>query len=190
MEAESALIAAARRGDREAISALYEAHVQAIYRYIAYRVDSDAIAEDITSEVFLRMVKNLPAYRDTGAPLGAWLYRVAANLITDHHRQNRHTSPEAFPEDLAQDETDPFGRLAQAAERDLIRQALQTLPPDFQTLLILRFMEGLPNAAVAAAMDKSEGAVRVMQHRALKALAEALGAEGKVRSYVRGVNHG
>jgi RNA polymerase sigma-70 factor (ECF subfamily) len=190
MQPESALIAAARQGDREAISDLYEAHVQPVYRYIAYRVESDAVAEDLTSEVFLRMVKTLPTYRDTGAPFRAWLYRVAANLITDHYRQGRHTSPEAFPEDLPLDETDPFGRAAKAAERDTLRAALASLPQDFQSLLILRFMEGLPTADVAAALEKSEGAVRVMQHRALKALAEALGAQGKARSYLRGVNHG
>jgi RNA polymerase sigma-70 factor (ECF subfamily) len=190
MQPESALIAAARQGDRDAISELYAAHVQAIFRYIAYRVDSDATAEDLTSEVFLRMVKNVSTYSDTGAPFAAWLYRIAANLITDHYRQNRHTSPEALPEDLVTDETDPFGRAAQAAEREVLRRALQTLPPDFQTLLILRFMEGLPNAEVAAALEKSEGAVRVMQHRALKALAQSMGADGKVRSYLRGETNG
>ena len=190
MQPESALIAAARQGDREAISELYEAHVQAIFRYIAYRVESDVVAEDLTSEVFLRVVRNIATYQDTGAPFAAWLYRIAANLLTDHYRQNRHTSPDALPEDLVTDETDPFGRTAQAAERDILRGALKTLSPDFQTLLILRFMEGLPIAEVAAALAKSEGAVRVMQHRALKALAQALGADGKVRSYLRGVTNG
>jgi len=154
MQPESALIAAARQGDREAISELYEAHVQAIFRYIAYRVESDVVAEDLTSEVFLRMVRNIATYQDTGAPFAAWLYRIAANLLTDHYRQNRHTSPDALPEDLVTDETDPFGRAAKAAERDILRGALQTLSPDFQTLLILRFMEGLPIAEVAAAMAK------------------------------------
>jgi len=103
------------------------------------------VAEDLTSEVFLRMVRNIATYQDTGAPFAAWLYRIAANLLTDHYRQNRHTSPDALPEDLVTDETDPFGRAAKAAERDILRGALQTLSPDFQTLLILRFMEGLPN---------------------------------------------
>ena len=190
MQPESALIAAARQGDREAISELYEAHVQAIFRYIAYRVESDVVAEDLTSEVFLRVVRNIATYQDTGAPFAAWLYRIAANLLTEHYRQKRHTSPDALPEDLVTDETDPFGRTAQAAERDILRGALKTLSPDFQTLLILRFMEGLPIAEVAAALAKSEGAVRVMQHRALKALAQALGADGKVRSYLRGVTNG
>jgi RNA polymerase sigma-70 factor (ECF subfamily) len=141
----------------------------------------------LTSEVFLRMVKGLPSYEDTGAPFAAWLYRIAANLITDHYRRNkRQAVPDSQVEHVALDETDPLGRVAKAVEQETLRKALVALPADYQTLLILRFMQGLPNADVAAALGKSEGAVRVMQHRALKALAEQLGEAQKARSYLRG----
>jgi RNA polymerase sigma-70 factor, ECF subfamily len=67
-----------------------------------------------------------------------------------------------------------------------LRQALRSLPEDYQTLLILRFMQQLPHQEVAAVLNKSEASIRVMQHRALKALAKALGNDEKVRSYLRG----
>jgi RNA polymerase sigma-70 factor, ECF subfamily len=187
MQTESALISAAKQGDKEAISVLYQNHVQPLFRYIAYRVESDATAEDLTSEVFLRMVKGIASYEETGAPFAAWLYRIAANLITDHYRRNkRQAVPDSEAEQIPVDETDPLGRVAKAVEREMLRRALMALPADYQTLLILRFMQGLPNAEVAAALGKSEGAVRVMQHRALKALAEQLGETQKARSYLRG----
>lgn len=85
-ENERMLIERARRGDKMAIGTLYDEHVQAIYKYVRYRVDTDSLAEDITSEVFLRMVRALPNYVFTGAPFSAWLYRIAYNCITDMFR--------------------------------------------------------------------------------------------------------
>lgn len=183
---ESQLIAQAQAGDKAAVSVLYEAYAQPIFRYISYRVESDMIAEDLTAEVFLRMVQGLPRYRDSGAPFGAWLYRIAATQIADHYRQQRHTAPEPISEMQASDDTDPFGKTAKHIEREQLRRALSALSEDYQTLLILRFMQQLPHSEVAAIMNKSDAAIRVMQHRALQALAKELGAPGKVRSYLRG----
>jgi RNA polymerase sigma-70 factor (ECF subfamily) len=182
---ERELIARAQAGDKDAVSSLYEGYAQAIFRYISYRVESDMVAEDLTADVFLSMVRGLPRYQDVGAPFGAWLFRVAANRITDHHRQKRRMAEE-LSENQASDDTDPFGKTAKNQERAQLRAALATLPDDFQTLLVLRFMEGMSHSEVAAVLGKSEAAARVMQHRALKALAKALGTDGKARSYLRG----
>ena len=181
---EGQLIAQAQAGDKAAVSTLYEAYVQAIHSYIGYRVESDMIAEDLTAEVFLKMVQGLPRYRDVGAPFGAWLYRIAATQVADHYRHHRRIVD--LSENQATDDTDPFGKTAKKEERQRLRQALAALPTDFQTLLILRFMQGQPHSLVAAALNKSEAAIRVMQHRALKALAHELGQDTKVRSYLRG----
>lgn len=181
---EGQLIAQAQAGDKAAVSTLYEAYVQAIHSYIGYRVESDMIAEDLTAEVFLKMVHGLPRYRDMGAPFGSWLYRIAASQIADYYRHNRRTVD--LSENQATDDTDPFGKAAKKEERQRLHQALAALPTDFQTLLILRFMQGQPHSMVAAALNKSEAAIRVMQHRALKALAHELGQDTKVRSYLRG----
>ncbi len=183
---ESELIARAQRGDKSAVSALYEAYAQPIFRYISYRVDNEAVAEDLTAEVFLRMVQGLPRYQDMGAPFGAWLYRIAATQVSDHYREKRHGREEAITDEQPTDDTDPLNTLARQEERAQLRAALQALPEDYQTLLIMRFMQQLPHAEVASVLRKSEAAIRVMQHRALQALAEKLGQSGKARSYFRG----
>lgn len=181
---EGHLIAQAQAGDKEAVSTLYEAYVQAIHTYIGYRVESDEIAQDLTGEVFLRMVQGLPHYRDSGAPFGAWLYRIAATQIADHYRHNKRIVE--LSDNQPSDDTDPFGKAAKKEEQARLREALAALSPDFQTLLILRFMQGQSHQLVAATLNKSEAAIRVMQHRALNALAQQLGASGKARSYLRG----
>ncbi len=183
---EQQLIPRAKQGDKNAISTLYRVYVQAIFRYISYRVESDAIAEDLTAEVFLHMIQGLPRYQQTPAPLGAWLFRIAANQVADHYRRKRHVASEPISDSQPSDDTDPFGELEDEEERVQIREALGTLPEDYQTLLILRFMQQLPHSEVAATMRKSEAAIRVMQHRALKALAKAIGSPAKARGYLRG----
>lgn len=171
---EKTLITRAQRGDKMAISTLYSAHVQAIYKYVRYRVDTDAQAEDITSEVFLRMVRELPRYQYTGAPLSAWLYRTAYNIIVDTYRSQRFQAPEDLPEDLASDYTDPVDTFALAQDHEQLRAALKTLSPDYQNVLVLRFINDVSHAEVAEIMGKTEASARVLQHRALKALGAAL----------------
>ncbi len=183
---EQQLISRAKQGDKAAISALYRAYVQGIFRYISYRVESDAVAEDLTAEVFLHMVQGLPQYQYTQAPLGAWLFRIAANQVNDHYRRKRHMVAEPISESQPSDDTDPFRRVEDEEERRQIREALKTLPEDYQTVLILRFMQQLPHTEVAAIMRKSEASIRVMQHRALQAMAKAVGVSAKARSYLRG----
>jgi RNA polymerase sigma-70 factor, ECF subfamily len=183
---EQQLVTQAQQGSKEAVSALYEFYAQPIFRYISYRVESDMIAEDLAADVFLRMVQKLRQYRYTGAPFGAWLFRIAATRIADYYRQRNRSKAEAIQETHPSDDTDPFGKIEKREERDHLRQALRSLPEDYQTLLILRFMQQLPHQEVAAVLNKSEASIRVMQHRALKALAKALGNDEKVRSYLRG----
>lgn len=183
---EPQLIQRAQQGDKEAVSALYEAYAQPIFNYISYRVESDLVAEDLTAEVFLRMVSGLPGYTYTGAPFGAWLFRIAASRIADYYRQRTKRYETELSENQVSDDTDPFGKIEKQEERERLRAALQKLPNEYQTLLILRFMNQMTHAQVASTMNKTETAIRVMQHRALKALAKALGERGKSRSYLRG----
>jgi RNA polymerase sigma-70 factor (ECF subfamily) len=182
---ERELIARARSGDRQAVSALYEGYVQAIFNYISYRVESDALAEDLTAEVFLRMVRSIRTYKDSGAPFGAWLYRIAANQIADYYRQRKGAAFQPLSDEQPNDDTDPLNSLAREEERSRLREALQALPEDYQTLLIMRFIQQMPHSQVAQVLKKSEANIRVMQHRALQALADALGTS-KNRSYLRG----
>jgi RNA polymerase sigma-70 factor (ECF subfamily) len=174
MQPEQELVERARNGDEEAVTLLYEAHVDSIFAYIRYRVSSDVLAEDITSEVFLRMVRGLAGYRDQGAPFRAWLFRIAANLITDQYRQHGKNPTVEIPESYESDDTDPFDHLIQEDEHQHLQRAIQTLPPEYQDLLVLRFVEDMPHTEIARVLNKSAMALRAMQYRALKALAEAL----------------
>src|SRR5215831_19905224 len=114
---ERQLILQAQQGDKNAVGALYDAYVQAIYRYVSYRVESDQVAQDLTAEVFLRMVQGLPRFKDTGAPLGAWLFRIAATQITDHYRQRHRVKAAPLSDNQLSEGTDPFGSLEDEEER-------------------------------------------------------------------------
>ncbi|MBK9748084.1 MAG: sigma-70 family RNA polymerase sigma factor [Chloroflexi bacterium] len=169
---ERELITQAQSGDEGAVSLLYETHVDAIFEYVRYRVDSKSTAEDLTSEVFLRMVRGLANYRDQGTPLRAWLFRIAANLIVDHYRQRKWVSAGSLLDEVASDDTDPIERLARSEDQLRLHLAIRALPEEYQDLLLLRFMENLPHTEIATIMNKSADALRAMQHRALKALAK------------------
>lgn len=183
---ESQLIARAKDGDETAVSALYQAYAQLIFQYVSYRVDSHATAEDITADVFLRMVRGLRTFEDRGLPFGAWLFRIAANQVTEHYRQHKQVTLTPLFDTERSDDTDPFDRLANQEEHQRLREALRTLPAEYQDVLILRFMKSLTHTEVAAILNKSETAVRSIQHRALKALGDQLDASNKQRSYLRG----
>ena len=183
---ERTIIARAQQGHEEAISYLYETYLQAIFEYIRYRVDSTPLAEDLTAEVFLRMVRNLPGYEEKGIPFRAWLYRIAANLLIDHYRQQDKKRTIALSEEFESDDTDPVNRLAEEEKFLRLRQALRTLPTDYQDLLVLRFVEELPHAEIAKIMNKTAMALRAMQHRALKALALELEKMGQTQGFIGG----
>jgi len=183
---EQQLIRRAQRGDGEAVAALYRRHVDAIARYIAYRVPDDAIVEDLTAEVFLRMVEGLPTYRPTGAPFEAWLYRIAAARVADYYRRQARVAEDTLDESSVADVPALEFDLSQQEEFDTLRAALQQLSDEQQTILLLRFVERKSHEEVARILDKSEQAVATAQHRALKKLAELLGTDKRDRHYLRG----
>ncbi|MEZ4670281.1 MAG: sigma-70 family RNA polymerase sigma factor [Anaerolineae bacterium] len=171
---EPDLIERASAGDRAAVSTLYDAYVQAIFAYINYRVDSGAIAEDLTADVFLRMIRALPKFQYTGAPFGAWLYRIAANRVAEYYREKQPVHWDSLLENYRSNDPDLDDQIVDEAQRSRVREALLSLPEDYQTVLILRFTQDLPHTEVASIMGKSIEAVRVLQHRALKALAKSM----------------
>lgn len=172
---ERALIARAQRGDREAVAELYQAHVQPIYRYIFHRVGEAAAAEDLTSEVFLKALEGLGRYEHRGAPLAAWLFRIARDRVSDHHRRRARRSaadlPESLPDPTDEEMEAEFGRRAQAAE---LRAQIAELTEDQRDVIYWRFIEGLSVENTAAILGKTPGAVKALQHRALNSLARKL----------------
>lgn len=180
------IINRARQGDAEAIAALYRQYAPTIYRYIAYRVSTTADAEDLTAEVFLKMVEGIARYRVTGAPFEAWLYRIAAARIVDFRRRKSRRPQAALSDTLADTGPLPEERLHRQQEVDQLKAALQQLPDDYQTILLLRFVERKSHKEVAQIVGKSISAVKTTQYRALTRLADLLGSSDKVRHYLRG----
>ena len=182
-----ALINRAQSGDSQAVTDLYELHVDKIYRYVAYRVPEEE-AEDITSDVFINMVNGLPSFNYTGAPFEAWLYRIASARIADFYRKSKRNKHVELDERLTSDQPQPETQLITTEEQQQIREQLQKLGEEQQTLLLLRFVERKSHEEVAEVLGKSVAAVKTMQHRALHRLAQLMGKDGKERHYLRGRN--
>lgn len=179
------LVLRAQQGDDDAVTQLYEAHAPAIYRYIVYRVPDDE-AEDLTAEVFVKMVEGLPDYQVTGVPFEAWLYRIAAARIADYYRQRKRQPQAALSETLSTDDPQPEEHLLEQQEIGRLRSAISQLNEEQQTILVLRFIERKSHEEVAAIVGKSVTAVKSIQHRALTRLSTLLGSDGKARHYLRG----
>lgn len=172
---EDELIARARHGDREAFADLYQRYLPMIYAYVRARVFNDPDAEDLTEQVFLRAFQSLARYQPRGWPYSAFLYRIARHLVIDHVRHSRKDAMvEALdPPAEARPSTDEL--LIQQEDRRRLQRALDRLPADYQEVIRLRLLLSLPTATAAAWLGRSEGAVRVLLHRAVQALRRELG---------------
>jgi RNA polymerase sigma-70 factor (ECF subfamily) len=183
LDAERALAARATRGDREAYSALYEQYVDKIYRYVYYRIGDREQSEDLTSQTFLKAWDAIGDYEWRNHPFGAWLFRIAHNLVVDAHRARKRTVSldDASPhlEHRATSiEIRPERVLARYLAEGRVPQAIERLTEEQQQVLILRFYQGLSTGEVAELMGKRNGAVRGLQFRALSALRDFLEREG------------
>ena len=168
------LIRRAQAGDEEALAEIYRGHVQEIYRYILSRTGDEAVAEDLTSEVFLRAVEALPRYKHRGAPLAAWLYRIARDRVIDFHRANVRRPTTALDDDLLDSHPDLESILFEQAESARLRRAMRSLTQDQRDVLFFRFTEGFSIDQTATVMGKTVGAIKALQFRAVQALARKL----------------
>ncbi len=162
---EEQLIARAK-DDPEGFGELYDHYFPQIYRYVASRVRSSDLAEDITSEVFFKALRAIGRYRPSGHPFSAWLYQIAVNTITDHYRSRKRTedSLESGPErpsaGVAVDE-----QVAQQMGLEEIWQAIDALPDQQRTAMTLKYSQDLPLAEIGKIMGKSEGAIKLLVYR-------------------------
>ncbi|MGH7692043.1 MAG: RNA polymerase sigma factor [Candidatus Dormibacteria bacterium] len=181
---EAGLIARAQ-ADPRGFGELYDQYFPQIYRYVASRVDSPVLAEDITSEVFFKALRGIGRYRPSGHPFSSWLYQIAVNSITDHYRSRKRSeeSLESGPERPAPQrgvEDEVAGRLG----LDEIWRAIATLPEQQRTALTLKYAEDLPLAEIGLIMGKSEGAIKLLVFRGTQAVRSQLrppGAGGGVQ---------
>jgi RNA polymerase sigma-70 factor, ECF subfamily len=167
-------VLAAQR-DRAAFGRLYRRYVDRVYGYAFYLLGDHHDAEDATERTFLAALAALERYRDTGSTFRAWLFRIAHNQLANALRargRQQEASLDAVVEQATDD--DPAGALGRAEDRRRLQRALEELPEDRRQVVVLRFVDGLSAREIGAVLDRSEGAVRVLQHRALRDLAAIL----------------
>lgn len=179
MKGEDSLIHSAQNGDGEAFGKLYDEYMPRIYRFIFLKTSRKQDAEDITHQVFLNAWKNIGGYVPQGFPFSSWLYRIASNAVIDYYRTKRdHQDIETVPEERFAEAPELEKRLDIALNVEVVKTSLGRLETDQQNVLIMKFVDELSNGEIAQALGKSEGAVRVIQHRALKQLKKYLDVPG------------
>ncbi len=165
--------------NQEAFGALYERYVTKIYNYIYYRTGNHHDAEDLTAMVFYRALGHIQNYKERGVPFQAWLYRIAHNLVANWHRDRGRRKIIALEDYIGpglQAET-PVDQTEVTEERELLLSVIRELPAERQQLLILKFIERMPNAEIGVIMGRTEGAIKSLYHRTLSALRDELSAK-------------
>jgi RNA polymerase sigma-70 factor (ECF subfamily) len=169
----------AASGDEKAAADLFDTYHPRVYRYAVAKLGNAADAEDVASETFARLLRDLGRFRWRGAGFEAWLFRIAANLIVD---RVRHTSRERVEEDATSiadrhDPASPEERVIAGEQAGALKEMLDRLPPEQREVLLLRFAGGLDTNEAGAAMGKKANAVRQLQWRALEGLREMMRTE-------------
>jgi RNA polymerase sigma-70 factor, ECF subfamily len=170
------LVRRAKDGDGEAFARLYDGYVDQVFCYILRRVRDRQLAEDLTSDVFLRAYRSMPRFTWQGVDIGAWFTTIARNRVTDHFKSAR-ARLERPTEEVRVEDAEELGRddPEQAAlHGDMaaaLGQALDDLTTDHREILELRFVQGLTVAECAHVMERTDGAIKALQYRALRALA-------------------
>jgi RNA polymerase sigma-70 factor (ECF subfamily) len=167
----------AAQADRLAFDVLYRRYLDRVYGYAFYQLGDHHDAEDATERTFLSALNAIHRYRDRGSTFRAWLFRIAHNCVANVHRGRARRRTVPMPDDppWSAPNADPAGLLHRAEETHAVMRAVATLPDDRRQVVLLRFVDGLSAAEIGEVLGRSAGAVRVLQHRALRDLAVRLG---------------
>lgn len=168
----------AAQADRAAFGALYRRYLDRVYGYAFYLLGDHHDAEDATERTFLAALDAIGRFRDEGATFRSWLFRIAHNQVANalRSRSRRRTAPlDGIADPIA--DADPARDADAADDAHRVRAALAELSEDRRQVVVLRFVDGLSAREIGAVLGRSEGAVRVLQHRALRDLAGLLGPE-------------
>jgi RNA polymerase sigma-70 factor (ECF subfamily) len=176
LERVHALVTLAQQGDGEAFALLYERYVDVVYRYVYYRVGSHHVAEDLTSETFVRALRRLDSFTWTGRDIAAWFVTIARNIVVDHVKSSRYKLEITTGDLLDGDEREPSPEteVLDRLRDERLLAAVRELKPDQQECVSLRFLQGLSLAETAEAMGRTPGAVKQLQLRAVRSLHRAL----------------
>jgi len=173
------LVTAAQAGDGEAFGQLYDRYVDTVFRFIYFRVNDRALAEDFTSETFLRALRRISTISYQGRDIGAWFVTIARNIILDHMKSARNRLEITTADTVEGDQREPS---PEAAVLDLLTSerlmaAVSRLGDEQRECIMLRFIQGFSVSETAAVMGKNDGAIKALQHRAVRKLAELVGDE-------------
>ncbi|PIR89023.1 MAG: hypothetical protein COU07_03995 [Candidatus Harrisonbacteria bacterium CG10_big_fil_rev_8_21_14_0_10_40_38] len=183
LEREKNLIQEAKSGESKAFEALYNHYITPIYRFIYMRVSQTQEAEDLTHEVFVSAWQSIGTYTDKGFPFSSWLYQIARNKVIDHYRTKKnHTSVDEIEGDFLKSDSNIELDLENILSIEKVKSLIQKLTPDQQDVILMRFMNDQSHKDIAKVMKKSEGAVRLMQHRAINTLKKLSSKKPKTKS--------
>jgi RNA polymerase sigma-70 factor (ECF subfamily) len=173
------LVEQAQRGDRHALEELYLLHFDRIYSYLHMSVGNGHDAEDLTTQVFVKMLESIGKFRWRSAPFSAWLFRIAHNLAMDHFRANKRWQlEEEVPEPDSGEGSAAEEEALESIGRQSMLQLIEKLSSEQQQVLTLKFVFNFSNADAATILDKTDGAIKSLQHRALASLQRQLERSG------------
>lgn len=183
---ERSLVARAK-SDKDAFGELYSRYLDRIYNYILYRTGNREDAEDLAARTFQRALKHIPNYEDKGLPFSAWLYRIARNLVANHHRDNGRRQMVSLDEivNVHEGEGSPERVIQMVENEETLLNAIRRLPSDRQELLLLKFLDRMPNTEIGEVLGRSEGAIKSLYHRTLQSLRDELGIDVEVEQKKR-----
>src|SRR6185312_5559124 len=171
-----ALVNAAQAGDMAAYGELFELYFDMVFRFVLFRTGDRALAEDLTSETFVRALRRISSVSYQGRDIGAWFVTIARNLIFDHVKSSRYRLEQTTSEivELSPSTGGPEQQVLDGAITDELLRCVAKLNPDQQECINLRFLQGLSVAETAQIMERNEGAVKALQHRAVRRLGQLL----------------
>jgi RNA polymerase sigma-70 factor (ECF subfamily) len=169
----------AAQADRAAFGTLYRRYLDRVYGYAFYLLGDHHDAEDVTERTFLAALSAIASFRDEGASFRSWLFRIAHNQVANALRsRGRRATASIDTVEHPSGAIDPASAVGAADEARELRRALNRMSPDRRQVVVLRFVDGLTAREIGLVLGRSEGAVRVLQHRALRELATALDEGG------------
>lgn len=170
------LVRRTQAGDQEAFGQLYDRYHEMVFRYVLFRTSDRQLAEDLTAETFLRALRRIGSVSYQGRDIGAWFVTIARNLVLDHVKSSRYRLEQTTSEiqDLSPSTTGPEQQVLDGATHEELLRCVAKLNSDQKECIALRFLQGLSVAETARLMGRNEGAVKALQHRAVRRLAQLL----------------
>lgn len=173
------LVQHAQALEEGALADLYSTYYPRVYNYAFLQLGDIQAAEDLASEVMLKVLESIRKYRFRGTPFSAWVFRIARNKLIDLHRRRKRRGEVDLTEPLAAAQISPEVLAERALDRGQLHLALKYLTDEQRQVIVLKFIEGFDNASIARILSRSEGAVKSLQHRALNSLRRIMSGEGR-----------